>query len=59
MNLLGKFAAVIGPVLVGTVSRLTGEPRLSLLSLLLLFAGGAWLLFKVDVQEGERMAAEL
>jgi len=59
MNLLGKFAAVIGPVLVGTVSRLTGEPRLSLLSLLLLFAGGAWLLFKVDVREGERMAAEL
>ena len=59
MNLLGKFAAVIGPVLVGTVSRLTGEPRLSLLSLLLLFAGGAWLLFKVDVEEGERMAAEL
>ena len=59
MNLLGKFAAVIGPVLVGTVSRLTGEPRLSLLSLLLLFAGGAWLLFKVDVKEGERMAAEL
>jgi UMF1 family MFS transporter len=59
MNLLGKFAAVLGPLLVGTVSRLTGEPRLSLLTLLLLFAGGAWLLFKVDVREGERRAAEL
>ena len=59
MNLLGKFAAVIGPVLVGTVSRMTGEPRLSLISLLILFAGGALLLWRVDVQEGERMAQGL
>ena len=59
MNLLGKFAAVIGPVLVGTVSRMTGEPRLSLLSLLILFAGGAALLWRVDVKEGERMARGL
>jgi UMF1 family MFS transporter len=59
MNLLGKFAAVLGPLLVGAVSRLSGEPRLSLLSLLILFAGGAWLLSRVDVREGERRAAEL
>ena len=47
------------PVLVGTVSRITGEPRLSLLSLLILFAGGAALLWRVDVKEGERMARGL
>lgn len=59
MNLLSKFAAVLGPVLVGIVSRASGEPRLSMLSLLILFGAGAALLFRVDVGEGERRAAEL
>jgi UMF1 family MFS transporter len=59
MNLLGKFAAVLGPALMGVVSRVTGEPRLSILALLILFAGGAFLLFRVDVREGERRALEL
>lgn len=59
MNLLSKFAAVLGPVLVGVVSRVSGEPRLSMLSLLLLFGAGAALLFRVDVREGERGATEL
>lgn len=59
MNLLSKFAAVLGPVLVGVVSRLSGEPRLSMLSLLILFGAGAALLFRVDVREGEARAAEL
>ncbi|MGZ8216539.1 MFS transporter [Methylomagnum sp.] len=59
MNLLSKFAAVLGPVLVGVVSRWTGEPRLSMLSLLVLFGAGAALLARVDVREGERCAAEL
>jgi UMF1 family MFS transporter len=59
MNLLSKFAAVLGPVLVGVVSRWSGEPRLSMLSLLILFGAGAALLFRVDVGEGERRAAEL
>lgn len=59
MNLLSKFAAVLGPVLVGVVSRLSGEPRLSMLSLLILFGAGAALLFRVDVREGEKRAAEL
>jgi len=30
-NMLGEFAAIIGPLLVGTVSYLTGSPRLSIL----------------------------
>ena len=55
-NMLGKFAAVIGPVLMGWVSVMTGNPRLSMLALLVLFGAGAWLLSRVDVAEGERLA---
>jgi UMF1 family MFS transporter len=58
-NLLSKFAAVLGPLLVGMVSEATGQPRLSILSLLVLFGAGALLLWKVDVREGERRAREL
>jgi UMF1 family MFS transporter len=58
-NLLSKFAAVLGPVIVGIVSYATGEPRLSILALLVLFGLGGALLWYVDVAEGERRAAEL
>ncbi len=47
-NLLGKFSAIIGPLLVGAVSLATGEPRWSILILLCLFVSGGWLLAKVD-----------
>jgi UMF1 family MFS transporter len=47
-NLLGKFAAIIGPTLVGWVGVLTGNPRLGILSLLALFIAGAGLLMFVD-----------
>ncbi|ATG75510.1 MFS transporter [Zobellella denitrificans] len=46
-NMVGKFAAVLGPLLVGAVALATGSNRLSLLSLLVLFALGAWLLTRV------------
>lgn len=46
-NMLGEFAAIIGPVLIGTVSVLTGSPRISILSVILLFAAGAGLLTMV------------
>ena len=58
-NMLGKFAAVLGPVLMGAVSLLTGNPRLSILALLVLFVGGALLLARVDEVEGKRMARTL
>lgn len=45
-NMLGKFAAVIGPALMG-VSALVVGSRASILALLLLFGGGLWLLTKV------------
>ena len=55
-NMLGKFAAVIGPALMGWVGVLTGTPRTSILSLILLFAAGAFLLARVDVDAAQRAA---
>ncbi|MCP4994533.1 MAG: MFS transporter [Gammaproteobacteria bacterium] len=49
-NLLGKFAAVIGPVLVGWVGVMTGSHRIAILSLALLFIIGAVLLARVDTR---------
>lgn len=53
-NMLGKFAAVLGPVMVGWVSIATGDPRQSMLSLLILFVLGAWLLTRVDIRKAEQ-----
>ncbi len=57
-NMLGKFAAVLGPMLMGSVTLLTGNARLGILSILILFSIGWYLLRKVDISEGERMARE-
>ncbi|MDZ7750759.1 MAG: MFS transporter [Gammaproteobacteria bacterium] len=46
-NLVGKFAAIIGPALMGWVAVATGDNRTSLLSLLVLFGLGALLLSRV------------
>jgi len=48
-NMLGKFAAVLGPGLVGVAALVTGDPRLSLLPILILFLLGALLLWRVRV----------
>jgi len=47
-NMLGEVAAIIGPLLVGTVSYLTGSPRISILSVIVLFAIGAFILRYVN-----------
>ena len=56
-NMLGKFATLFGPLLMGWTSMLFGSTRISILSILLLFLGGAYFLAKVDIREGERAAA--
>ena len=56
-NMMGKFAAVVGPLLVGWVGVISGSSRVGILSVLLLFVVGAWLLAHVDVARGEREAA--
>lgn len=58
-NMLGKFAAVLGPMLMGLVSLTTGSARLSILAVIVLFLAGAVLLWRVDVAEGERIARQL
>lgn len=55
-NMVGKFAAVLGPALVAGAAALTGDPRLSLIPILLLFAVGALLLWRVDVARGRTAA---
>ena len=58
-NMLGKFAAVLGPVLMGWVGLLADDPRVGILSLLLLFVPGAVILYLVDEREGHRIAETL
>jgi len=47
-NMLGKFAAVLGPLLVGWVAALSGSSRYGILSVVLLFVAGGALLLRVD-----------
>ncbi len=58
-NVLGKFAAVIGPILMGLVGVLTGNPRHSILAIAFLFISGGVFLYFVDESEGARIAREL
>jgi UMF1 family MFS transporter len=51
-----KFAGIAGPLLFGVVSQVTGASRLSIVSLIFFFIVGAWLLIRVDEQEGMRVA---
>ena len=55
-NMFGKFAAIIGPPLVGYIGLVTGNPRIGILSVIMLFILGGIMLAKVDVEEGERVA---
>jgi len=52
-NMLGKFAAVIGPLMMGWVAVLTQSPRLSILSLLVLFISGGLLLYLLDIKKAQ------
>lgn len=49
-NMLGKFAAVLGPLVVGITAQVTGNPRLAILSLLAFFVVGGFLLSRVDAR---------
>ena len=58
-NMLGKFASVIGPFLMGMVTLITGNVRLGILSILILFISGAVLFYKVDFEKGEKEALKI
>lgn len=57
-NMLGKFAAVLGPVLVGWVTWLSDSNRVGIFSIILLFLAGGYLLLRVDISAGQRAAAK-
>ena len=46
-NFIGKFAAVIGPAIVGSIAVLSGNQKLSIVPLALSFTLGAWFLSRV------------
>ena len=66
-NMLGKFAAVFGPVLMGSVTLFLSNivddeiraARFGLLSIMILFILGAYVFSKVDIKQGEVMAKNL
>lgn len=47
-NIFGKFAAISGPFIMGIITRITGETRWGVLSILLLFIIGGILLLRVS-----------
>jgi UMF1 family MFS transporter len=53
-NMAGRFAAVLGPLLVGVAGALSGSPRLGIFAILLLFILGALLLSRVETAHGVR-----
>ncbi|VAW58598.1 Uncharacterized MFS-type transporter YxiO [hydrothermal vent metagenome] len=50
-NMLGKSAAIIGPIMMGGVALITENHRYSILSVLLLFIIGAFVLSRVNVSD--------
>jgi len=58
-NMLGKFAAILGPLLMGFAAIATGSSRAAILAVVVLFAAGAIVLMFVDENEGARVAREL
>jgi UMF1 family MFS transporter len=49
-NMMGKFAAVLGPLLVGWTALLTGSNRYAVLAIAVLFVAGGLLLLRVNVR---------
>jgi UMF1 family MFS transporter len=57
-NMLGKFAAVLGPTLMGLVGVLTGNPRLSIFAVAALFIAGGTLLYFVREPQMSRNVSQ-
>ncbi len=55
-GVMEKFSAIIGPTLFATAGILFGSSRPAVLSLIVLFILGGWLLTRVNVEEGKRVA---
>lgn len=55
-NMLGKFSAIIGPVLAGVVTLMFNSQRIGILSILILFVSGFFVLLKVEQETAEGAA---
>jgi UMF1 family MFS transporter len=58
-NMMSKFAAVLGPFLMGTTALLTGNSRTAILSIVVLFIAGAALLIVAARQEHAMVVEEV
>lgn len=52
-NMLGRFSSILGPLLIAFTGLISESSRISMLSLLILFGVGAWLLSKVQFPESQ------
>ena len=57
-SIMEKFAAIIGPLMFAFAGIALGSSRPAILSLILLFVIGGYLLSRVDISEGQRVARE-
>ena len=57
-NMMGKFASFLGPLLVAGVALVTGDSRLSITSLVVLFVLGGWVLLKVPEGTDRNLTAK-
>ncbi len=55
-NMLGKFAAIFGPLLIAVTASLTSNPRIAMSSIVLLLLAGMLLLWRVNTEQGARQA---
>lgn len=52
-GMLGKFATILGPLLLGWVALVTGSPRAAIVSVAVLFVAGGLLLTRVDAPRAQ------
>lgn len=57
-DISSKFAGIIGPALFGVITQITGSSRIGIAALSLTFILGMLILTKVDVAQGQKIAAE-
>jgi UMF1 family MFS transporter len=57
-GIMEKFSAIIGPALFAAAGYLFGSSRPAVLSLIVIFLIGGYLLMQVNVDEGRRVAQE-
>jgi UMF1 family MFS transporter len=58
-GVMEKFAGIFGPLIFAIVSQATGSSQSAILAIVPFFLVGGWLLTRVDVEAGRRMAREV